>query len=547
MSRLVLPVHIVIFGPTQIEKDIVNKLQKLQKDSKITSISNNVKEILQLNFLGGRIVLDRVVSQGKIDNNSNSQIANQRADIRRAYARVYSDYEKYESLGREIYKPEIILILNVLPTDDVEWNTELDKLRNKGVFIEAFWLNSMPVSDNKKDGLHKFLYRLVDKDNNRGQYQQRLYSGEESTKSKIVSDIYLSLLKRIVNNTKGLVSLKKNKLNTSESEVISSLQFDAKQFNLVDEQKAEIPFAPSIPPASAEWKIIEPPINLGDRVPHTFCDSRYDENDWCILVASKRGRLHENEGTFREDATKNEITNGWLLSAVADGAGSHHLSRVGSNLAAKASIEAMKAAVEKTQPDMSVAKVALQDALQKSWQALFEEAEKRKSNGVTFKDLSTTLLLLMYHPLLRIIGVAQVGDGLIASQLENDQINLLGNPESGEYSGQTYFLTNYKKQDLLSKVIVLDEPHPAKLIFVMTDGVADDLYPPLERLPGLIKPMSGVLASPHPDEALLELISYNRPGSFDDRTLAVVCKCNSVTSSSVFNGTNKKPDLKSNW
>lgn len=278
------------------------------------------------------------------------------------------------------------------------------------------------------------------------------------------------------------------------------------------------------PTPPAEWQIVEPPSELGDRTSHTSNDTRDVDGKWYICGASRRGKLHENEATFREDAFQVDAVGGWILVAVADGAGSHHLSRVGSNLAVKKAIETMTETVTGKPPIEEVVQSALQKALKASWIALSQETERRKSDKVEFRDLSTTLLLLMYYPKKELVGVAQIGDGLIAAQLEDGRVALLGHPESGEYSGQTYFLTNHKVEELPSKCDTPLPPGPVKYFFVMTDGVADDLYPPQERLPGLIKAIPEVMANQFPDKALLELINYNRPGSFDDRTLVIVCK-----------------------
>jgi serine/threonine protein phosphatase PrpC len=60
-----------------------------------------------------------------------------------------------------------------------------------------------------------------------------------------------------------------------------------------------------------------------------------------IVVASKRGRSHENVGSFRDDdfAYKHFEKTGWSVIAVSDGAGSYSLSRVGSQLACNAVVE----------------------------------------------------------------------------------------------------------------------------------------------------------------------------------------------------------------
>ncbi len=61
-----------------------------------------------------------------------------------------------------------------------------------------------------------------------------------------------------------------------------------------------------------------------------------------------------------------------------------------------------------------------------------------------------------------------------------------------------------------------------KMFFVMSDGIADDLYPPADRLLGLVKPMPEVMAAEYPDQVLAKLISYKRLGSNGDRTLVVI-------------------------
>lgn len=60
-----------------------------------------------------------------------------------------------------------------------------------------------------------------------------------------------------------------------------------------------------------------------------------------IVVSSKRGRSHQNVGSFRDDdfGFKHYVTSGWSVISVADGAGSYSLSRKGSQIACNAVIE----------------------------------------------------------------------------------------------------------------------------------------------------------------------------------------------------------------
>lgn len=286
------------------------------------------------------------------------------------------------------------------------------------------------------------------------------------------------------------------------------------------------------PREAPKWEVREPPPELGDRVPPRYEDHRPENawvsSEWKLVGASRRGRLHEHEATFREDAFQIEACGGWYLIAVADGAGSHRLSRVGSNLAVNTAIATMKAKAEKY-PGTSEydAQGFVKDGLNAAWVALRDKAGE-KPGVMTFADLSTTLLLLAYHPKNGWLAIAQVGDGLIAALRADGSFEALANPESGGYSGETYFLTSYTLEQLPSKVHNLGPATATEMLFVMTDGVSDDLYPPSEKSVALLSgAMRGFVAKPRGEEArsaLFDYIGYERPGSFDDRTFVVLCR-----------------------
>ena len=84
------------------------------------------------------------------------------------------------------------------------------------------------------------------------------------------------------------------------------------------------------------WQQREPPFVWRDRVPHTDTNFQQGGQGWVIVGASRRGQLHAHEGTFREDAFRTMAVDDWSLIAVADGAGSHKLSRIGANQAVQA-------------------------------------------------------------------------------------------------------------------------------------------------------------------------------------------------------------------
>jgi serine/threonine protein phosphatase PrpC len=70
----------------------------------------------------------------------------------------------------------------------------------------------------------------------------------------------------------------------------------------------------------------------------SICEKLGDKK---IVVSSKRGRSHQNVGSFRDDdfQFKHFDKSGWSVISVADGAGSYSLSRKGSKIACNSVIE----------------------------------------------------------------------------------------------------------------------------------------------------------------------------------------------------------------
>lgn len=93
------------------------------------------------------------------------------------------------------------------------------------------------------------------------------------------------------------------------------------------------------------WEDREP-IDPSDPVPHTDTQILNAIDNWRIIGASRRGKMHAHKGIYREDAFALDQINGWHLMVVADGGGSCPLSRVGSQLAANAAITAMAQIIE---------------------------------------------------------------------------------------------------------------------------------------------------------------------------------------------------------
>ncbi|HUJ67249.1 MAG TPA: PP2C family serine/threonine-protein phosphatase [Acidimicrobiales bacterium] len=274
----------------------------------------------------------------------------------------------------------------------------------------------------------------------------------------------------------------------------------------------------------AMWQEREPP-ETNDPVDHHVRECHTSPRGIRLIAASRRGRAHAHDGSFREDCFHVAVTDGWTLVAVADGAGSKPLARVGARLATRTAIDYLERVTrEQFGPDEEIAprlKGALAGALAQAVATLSEEAATR---GRDVDDFASTLILLAYghSPSTPWIGVAQVGDGGAAIRTQTECATL-GQPDRGAFAGEALFLTSPETQlTWVRRASVYRMSHPPTALLVATDGVMDDFTPPLGALEALfiaLEPLSLVVNS---DQWLLDWLGYERRGSFDDRTLVVV-------------------------
>jgi serine/threonine protein phosphatase PrpC len=278
---------------------------------------------------------------------------------------------------------------------------------------------------------------------------------------------------------------------------------------------------------AAVWLELEPE-DVTDGTPHTERRAAGGVSGWRIVGASRRGKIHAHEGSYRDDAFECDTISGWHAVAVADGAGSCRLSRVGARIACEAAVEAMGKAINGASSEAiaDIAKRALEEGVSSAHRAVQEEAGLR---AVSSKELSTTLLLLVHHPTDNgdIVGVLEVGDGIVAvGSAGGSEWEVYEHPGAhGEYSGETLFLQSRPCEQWLDGARVKNYERGVRLVAVMTDGIADDLVPYKKNLrilsQGLEEKVLAAAADQQADE-LLNLIAYDRRGSFDDRTLVVV-------------------------
>lgn len=278
-----------------------------------------------------------------------------------------------------------------------------------------------------------------------------------------------------------------------------------------------------------------------------------------MVAASKRGRSHAQEGKPRDDHFKlRHIYNGWYIMAVADGAGSARYSREGSRIACDTVVEACQQALqncseletgigiyntERNDEESTARKMVgdeiyrvLTGAAFKAHKNIKLEAAKRE---VSVKQYATTLLLTVckHFSFGWFVASFWVGDGAICLYNHtNHTARLLGQPDEGEYAGQTRFITMpdiFSDPKALYQRLRFSIVDDFTALFLMTDGVSD---PKFETDANLNNPdcwdalwhdlkQGGVELTDNNVEAqnqLLAWLDFWSPGNHDDRTIAIL-------------------------
>lgn len=275
-----------------------------------------------------------------------------------------------------------------------------------------------------------------------------------------------------------------------------------------------------------------------------------------IIAASQRGRSHAQEGKFRDDHFDmyyDEISK-WTVVIVADGAGSASYSRQGSLLVCHEIINYFNALTEEQINNLETVITEHQKAnfdnssKQNLNKVLYEhlagsafESHKRlkqeaKENEASIKDYATTLIFTLFkkYDFGWFIASYGVGDSPMSIYTEGKEPIIMHNPEEGEYSGQTYFLTmpdiftDAKRAERISYRFIPD----FTAIVLMTDGIYDPKFETrnnlakMESWDKLWKDLTGQInfSSENeqlPDE-LLTWLDFWSAGNHDDRTITIV-------------------------
>lgn len=332
-------------------------------------------------------------------------------------------------------------------------------------------------------------------------------------------------------------------------------------FNINDENLEEnIKSVPFIVNADPKDLWLNKPSPENSRFPKaenlTFSSSFLDKK---IVVASKRGRSHAHEGTFRDDDfLVKSLDDDWAVVAVADGAGSAKFARAGSKFATEYIIQSFDNKVFlqtlsseadsyfniQSADDIKLKnKTFIVNSLYKTVKQLNEALnEYATSEEINLKDLHTTLIfcLVKKFDFGYVILSFGVGDCPI-NVIEKDEtdVKLLNILDVGEFSGGTRFITMseiFSRPDMADRFGINCFPDFSKLI-LMTDGIYDPKFVVESKLENLeswkdfLNDLNGenedhkkvdFVEDQNIEVQLSEWMDFWSKGNHDDRTLAVI-------------------------
>jgi serine/threonine protein phosphatase PrpC len=283
-----------------------------------------------------------------------------------------------------------------------------------------------------------------------------------------------------------------------------------------------------------------------------------EEGDLLCVGASKRGRSHAKDGTFRDDdfGLWCQGPGGWHVAVLADGAGSAPYARRGSQVAVESVLQSLPKLLEEVvTPELPTVIPAYQEGNPKATQriqsqlyqslatAAFGAARaieaEAAAHGERAGAFSTTLVLGVARKVPEgwFLAGFSVGDGGAAVfDVRDRSLTTLTLPDSGEFAGQTRFLQTSEFAggfEEVSKRIFFDLRPDFTAFVLMTDGISDPKFPtesvfgdPAQWVEFWERDISTSVAfsreNPDLERQFLDWLDFWSPGNHDDRTIAVL-------------------------
>ncbi|MDR0549134.1 MAG: protein phosphatase 2C domain-containing protein [Deltaproteobacteria bacterium] len=330
------------------------------------------------------------------------------------------------------------------------------------------------------------------------------------------------------------------------------------------------------------WRDLEVADYDGYYSPDKTSDAEYIPNNKIVVAASCRGRSHAHEGKPRDDSFAFNVdpATGWNIVAVADGAGSAKYSRAGSKIACETVIKELTTILSEKGFDSFIDNNTklftdwrdefynnglssfndinnhFRNQLQIDkifytvvYQAFTNILDESKTKKASLRDYHTTLLFMGFKRFSfgYFFGSFWIGDGAMAIYNPNKtgKVLVLGSPDSGEYAGQTRFLTMAEeiKPELIQKRTCFGFFDDFESIILVTDGITDPFFPSDanvispdkwrqfwtktlkegdEENPGCPKVFDSNTTLEEKGKDLLNWLNFWSKGNHDDRTILIV-------------------------
>jgi hypothetical protein len=268
---------------------------------------------------------------------------------------------------------------------------------------------------------------------------------------------------------------------------------------------------------------------------------------WRAAGASRRGRMHANGGTHREDALAMDTHARATVLCVSDGAGSCVHSRIGSHVAAQRVVEFLLAATEQVDAALAGDAAKLKEFLAAQVTAAAVAAtdalgELAKKAGSSPKDFRCTLLtVLHYHAEAHDwLLTNQIGDGAICVLRADKSTVRLGASDSGAHSGEvSCFVPDECAREKAKRIEVIADLSGVECVLLCSDGIEDPFYPLEKQAAAIFQQFYAGVTGPLPDFkaqlpqpaplaqesaawGLAQWLEFEKRGENDDRTVAVL-------------------------
>lgn len=190
---------------------------------------------------------------------------------------------------------------------------------------------------------------------------------------------------------------------------------------------------------------------------------------WNAVSHSAIGTRHLAKNMPCQDYGGYQVHDGMIYGAVADGAGSAKFSDLGSKLAVETWIESAIAQFQEVSEDVDdIQELDFRQLFVEITEQVLEKLEDYAAQEeFPLKELGCTLICFIAST--DWIAAMQIGDGfLVYRTQEDEQFQLLFQPDKGEYINETLFVTS---QGALQEIQYTFQQSPPKFICAATDGL----------------------------------------------------------------------------